>query len=147
MKIALLILLGSSVLAVTLPATSAQAQSLYDPVWVTSKDADVVMAEMRRRLEQDRLIEPPGDSALDILRALREQKAGGPALEELTRDLFTRLLQKGRAAMRARAFERSSQLLQAAREVAEKLNDPALQRAESELSATRKRYPDPYIVN
>jgi hypothetical protein len=148
MKIAQLILFGLWALGIALPATPAQTQSSYpDPVWVTTKDVEVVIAEMRSRITQDQLIEPVGDSALDILRALRDQNVDGPEVQKLTRDLFDGLLKKGNLAMRARAFDRSSQLLRAAREVGAIFSDPALEQAESELSTTRKQYPDPYIVH
>jgi len=148
MKTAPLILFGWFAIAMALPATPAQTEYSYeDPVWVTTKDVEVVIAEMRSRIEQGRLIEPVGDSALDILRALRDQKVDGPEVQELTRELFEVLLKKGNLAMRALAFERSAQLLRAAREVGAIFDDPALERAESELSTTRKQYPDPYIVH
>ena len=147
MKAALLILLGLSALAIAVPGGRAQTQSSYsDPVWMTTQDVDVLVEAMEDRIEQDRLMEPPGDSARDVLRALRAQKADRPDVQRLTRNLFDRMLQKGKAAMRAKAFERSSQWLQAAREVGAIFNDPELERAESELDTTRKQYSDPYIL-
>jgi hypothetical protein len=140
-KIAQFILLGSCALAIAVPVTQAQTRHSYeDPVWVTTKDVEVLMAEMRSRIEQDRLMEPVGDSALDVLRAMRDQRLNSPEVQELLRDLSDRLLDKGKAAMRAQAFERSAQLLRVAREVGASLNDSALEQAESELSTARKQY-------
>jgi hypothetical protein len=139
MKIASLILLGWSTLAVaTTPAALAQTQSAAEPLrQQMTLGADVSIAEMRLRLSEDKLIEPNGANARDTLRVLLRVAPDGPEVRQLTRDLFERLLRKGRAAMQAQAYERSSQLLQVARDIGASLNDPALEQAESELSRAR----------
>ena len=142
----LLVVLGLSAFAAT-PAVRAQTQSSHTaPVWATVQDVDVLVAEMRSRLERGWLIDPPGNSALDLLRVLRERKADGPEVEELTRGLFDRMLRSGRAAMRAKALTRSAQFLQSAREVGANFQDPALEQAEVELALARQQYPDADIV-
>jgi hypothetical protein len=145
MKIALLLLLCLCAPAIGLPATPAQTQSSYqDPFGVMTQDVEVLAAEMQSRLEQDRLMEPPGYSALDILRTMRDRNSNHPKVLALTRILFVRMLDKGRVTMRARAFERCAQWLQAAREVGAGLDgsDSALDQAETELSTARQQQSD-----
>ena len=142
----LLVLLGLSALAV-MQATPARTQSVYTtPLWAMVQDVDVLVAEMRSRLERRWLIDPPGDSALDVLRALRAREVNRPEIEELTRNLFDRTLHAGKAAMRAKAFSRSAQFLQAAREVGANFQDPALEQAEVELAIARQQHPGPEII-
>jgi tetratricopeptide (TPR) repeat protein len=99
---------------------------------------DAMIGEVRQRLNEDKLIEPAGDSARDALVNLRNAAPNRPEVEEFSRTLSTRLLEKGRSAMRAKAFERSAQLLTAAREVGARYNEAGVSAAESELNSARE---------
>jgi TonB family protein len=97
-----------------------------------------MIAEVRQRLNDDKLIEPPGDSARDALVNLRNAAPNRPEVEEFSRTLSTRLLEKGKSAMRAKAYERSAQMLTAAREVGARYNEAGVVQAEGELNAARE---------
>jgi len=99
------------------PTTSQRRLPAAAPVWETTKDVDVLIAAAQSRLKQEMLMEPPGDSVRDILMVLRHEAPERPEVQELAREVFKRMLQKGRAAMLAKAYERSAQMLQAAREI------------------------------
>ncbi|MFL6617636.1 MAG: TonB family protein [Povalibacter sp.] len=100
-------------------------------------NTDALVTEVRQRMADGKLIDPPGASAKDSLNALIAQTPGRPEVEELSRALSTRLLNSGKQAMAAKAFERSAQLIAAAREVGAKYNEAGIAQAESELSAAR----------
>jgi TonB family protein len=95
------------------------------------------VTEVRQRITEGKLIDPPGASAKDSLNALVAQTPNRPEVEELARALSTRLLNSGKQAMAAKAFERSAQLIAAAREVGARYNEAAIAQAESDLSAAR----------
>lgn len=99
---------------------------------------DTLITEVKQRLNEDKLIEPPGDSARDALVNLRNVAPNRPEVEDFSRQLSTRLLEKGKSAMRAKAYERSAQMLTAAREVGARYNETAVAQAETELNAARE---------
>jgi TonB family protein len=96
-----------------------------------------MVADVRQRLTEGKLIDPPGDSARDMLANLRTAAPNRPEVEELSRTLSTRLLDSGRQAMNAKAFERSSQLIAAAKDVGQRYNGAAISQAEADLTAAR----------
>jgi hypothetical protein len=97
-----------------------------------------LLAEARQRIAEERLIDPPGAGARDTLLRLRLLEQPPPQVQELSRAVADSLLQKGRAALRAGAYERSAQLLSAARELGP-VSDPAeLEKAESNLRRARE---------
>ncbi|HEY0684293.1 MAG TPA: energy transducer TonB [Steroidobacter sp.] len=98
---------------------------------------DAMVAEVRERLSQGKLMDPPGDSARDALSTLRTAAPNRPEVEELSRTLSTRLLDSGRQAMNAKAFERSAQLIAAAKDVGQRYNGAAIAQAENDLTAAR----------
>jgi TonB family protein len=100
-------------------------------------NTDALVTEVRQRITEGKLIDPPGASAKDSLNALVAQTPNRPEVEELARALSTRLLNSGKQAMAAKAFERSAQLIAAAREVGARYNEAAIAQAESDLSAAR----------
>jgi TonB family protein len=58
-------------------------------------------------------------------------------VEELAKALSTRLLNSGKQATAAKAYDRAAQLIAAAREIGAKYNEAAIAQAESDLSAAR----------
>jgi TonB family protein len=116
------------------PATNAPPASQAG----AGPNVDAMVADVRQRLTEGKLIDPPGDSARDLLTNLRTAAPNRPEVEELSRTLSTRLLDSGRQAMNAKAFERSAQLITAAKEVGQRFNGPAITQAETDLSAARE---------
>ncbi|HEY0938834.1 MAG TPA: TonB family protein [Steroidobacter sp.] len=114
------------------PATNAPSQAGAGP------NIDNMVAEVRQRLTEGKLIDPPGESARDALAALRAASPNRPELEELSRTLSTRLLDSGRQAMNAKAFERSAQLIAAAKDVGQRYNGAAITQAENDLASARE---------
>nr|WP_298716572.1 energy transducer TonB [uncultured Steroidobacter sp.] len=100
-------------------------------------NVDTMISDVRQRITEGKLIDPPGDSARDLLASLRTAAPNRPEVDELSRTLSTRLLDSGRQAMNAKAFERSSQLIAAAKDVGQRFNGPAISQAEADLAAAR----------
>jgi TonB family protein len=115
--------------AVRRPATAAPAS-----VASTAASNDALIASIRQRISNGQLIDPKGDSARDLLGQLKAADASSPAVDELSRALSTRLLENGKQAMAAKAYERSQVLLTASREVGARYNEAALADAEGQLS-------------
>lgn len=115
------------------PATNAPAASQAG----SGPNIDSMVAEVRQRLGEGKLIDPPGASARDSLVALRTAAPNRPEVEELSRTLSTRLLDSGRGAMNAKAFDRSAQLIAAAKDVGQRYNGAAISQAENDLVAAR----------
>lgn len=113
------------------PATTAPTPAGAGP------NIDAMVTDVRTRLTEGKLIDPPGDSAKDLLANLRTAAPNRPEVDELSRTLSTRLLDSGRQAMNAKAFDRSSQLIAAAKEVGQRFNGPAISQAEADLIAAR----------
>jgi TonB family protein len=98
---------------------------------------DSMVAEVRQRMTEGKLIDPPGDSAKDLLTNLRGIAPNRPEVDELSRTLSTRLLDSGKQAMNAKAFERSGQLISAAKDIGQRVNGAAIAQAESDLTSAR----------
>jgi len=115
------------------PSTApAPAQSSSGP------SVDALIAEVNQRLNDGKLIDPAGESARDALVNLRNVAPNRAEVEQFSRALSTRLLEQGKKATSAKAYERSSQLLTAAREVGARYNEAAVAQAEGELNAARE---------
>ena len=82
-----------------------------------------MVADIRQRMTEGKLIDPPGDSARDLLANLRTAAPNRPEVEELSRALSTRLLDSGKQATAAKAFARAGQLIAAARDVGARYNE------------------------
>jgi TonB family protein len=115
------------------PATPVASQAGAGP------NIDAMVADIRTRLTEGKLIDPPGDSARDLLANLRTAAPNRPEVDELSRTLSTRLLDSGRQAMNAKAYDRSSQLIAAAKDVGQRFNGPAISQAEADLIAAREQ--------
>ena len=100
-------------------------------------NVDGMVAEVRQRLNDGKLIDPPGASAKDALITLRDTAPNRAEVEELSRTLSTRLINSSKQAMAAKAFDRSAQLLAASREVGARYNEAAIAQAERDLTASR----------
>ncbi|AMN48241.1 hypothetical protein ACG33_14270 [Steroidobacter denitrificans] len=99
-----------------------------------------MIVDIRERIGAGKLIEPAGDSARDHLGKLVAAAPGRPEIEELARTLSTRLVDSSRRAMTAKAFDRSTQLLTAAREIGGRYNDVIIAQMERELAAAHEAY-------
>jgi protein TonB len=126
------------------PSVSGGAQPARRPATGSSTPAagsgpniDSMVAEVRQRITEGKLIDPPGDSARDALAALRAAAPNRPEADDLARTLSTRLVDVSRQAMNAKAFERSGQLLAAAKDVGARFNGAAISQAEADLAAAR----------
>ncbi|WP_129641661.1 energy transducer TonB [Peristeroidobacter agariperforans] len=115
------------------PATPAASQPGAGP------NIDAMVADVRTRLNEGKLIDPPGDSARDVLANLRAAAPNRPEADELARTLSARLLDSGRQAMNAKAYDRSAQLIAAAKDVGQRFNGPAIAQAEADLIAAREQ--------
>jgi TonB family protein len=101
--------------------------------------ADDLVANVRQRISEGKLIDPAGSSARDALNALRTAAPNRPEVEELSRALSTRLLEVGKQAMNAKAFDRSAQLIAGARDVGARYNEAAVAQAERDLTLAREQ--------
>jgi TonB family protein len=100
--------------------------------------SDPLVADIRQRLAEGKLIDPPGDSARDLLVNLRNTAPTRPEVEELSKQLTNRLLESGKGATAAKAFPRAEQLIAAARDVGARYNEAAIAQAEKDLAAARE---------
>jgi len=121
----------------TRAATTATAARRPAAAPSVDSSTDNLVNDVRQRLNEGKLIDPPGGSAKDALAQLRAAAPSRPEVEELSRALSTRLVNSGKQAMAAKAYDRAGQLLTAAREV--NANDPSIAAAETELIAAREQ--------
>jgi protein TonB len=121
------------------PAASAAstARRPATPAATAGPNTDGLVAEVRQRMNEGKLIDPAGASAKDSLNNLIGQTPNRPEVEELSRALSTRLLNSSKQAMAAKAYDRSAQLLAGAREVGARYNEGAIAQAEADLAAAR----------
>lgn len=126
------------------PAVAGGAQAARRPATTTTAPAagagpniDGMVSDVRQRINEGKLIDPPGDSARDALAALRAAAPNRPEADDLARTLSTRLVEVSRQAMNAKAFERSAQLLAAAKDVGQRFNGAAISQAEADLASAR----------
>jgi len=100
--------------------------------------SDPLVADIRQRLSEGKLIDPPGDSARDLLVNLRNTAPTRPEVDDLSKQLTNRLLESGKGATAAKAFPRAEQLIAAARDVGARYSEPAIAQAEKDLAAARE---------
>ena len=112
----------------TTPATATGSGPNVDPI----------VADARSRISEGKLIDPAGSSAKDAVLSLQSAAPTHPATEELSRALTTRLLDVSKQAMNAKAFDRSAQLITAAREVGARYNEAGIAQAERDLATARE---------
>jgi TonB family protein len=108
------------------------------PAATSAPNVDPLIADVRTRISEGKLIDPPGASAKDALASLQAAAPTHAAVEELSRALTTRLLDVSKQAMNAKAFDRSGQLLAAARSVGARYNEAGIAQAERDLTAARE---------
>ena len=131
----------------TTPSAPAQTAATRRPATTTpaasqagsGPNIDAMVADVRTRLSEGKLIDPAGDSARDALANLRAAAPNRPEVDDLARQLSTRLLDSGRQAMNAKAYDRSSQLIAAAKDVGQRFNGPAIAQAEADLVSAREQ--------
>lgn len=104
----------------------------------TNSASDPLVADIRQRITEGKLIDPPGDSARDLLVNLRNTAPTRPEVEELSKQLTTRLLESGKGATAAKAFPRAEQLIAAARDVGARYNEAGIAQAEKDLTVARE---------
>jgi hypothetical protein len=119
----------AAVMAQTHPAVKSPSTSL--------PEVSALLTEARGYLAENKLIDPPGQNAREALMLLRKTDPANPEVLQLSRTLSERLVDKARLAMRAKAYERSKQLLDAAREMADS-DMTAVAQVESELREARE---------
>jgi TonB family protein len=107
------------------------------PATASAPNVDPMIADVRARMNEGKLIDPPGSSAKDALAGLQTAAPNHPAVEELSRALTTRLLDVSKQAMNAKAFDRSGQLIAAARDIGARYNETGIAQAERDLTAAR----------
>jgi TonB family protein len=131
---------GPAVAGGAQPSNAARrpATGTNTPAAGAGPNIDSMVSEVRQRLTEGKLIDPPGDSARDALAALRAAAPTRPEVDELSRTLSTRLLDSSRQAMNAKAFERSAQLLAASKDVGQRFNGAAISQAEADLASARE---------
>lgn len=122
--------------AASAPAANAASRR---PGAAAGPNTDALVAEVRQRLTDGKLIDPPGTSAKDALEELRSATPNRPEVEELSRTLSTQLLNSGKQAMAAKAYDRSAQLIAASREVGARYNEAPIAQAELELASAREQ--------
>lgn len=122
------------------PRASASGASPRPGSAPALNDTQNLVASIRQRLNEGKLVDPAGDSARDWLRRLEAAAPNAPEFEELSRALTTRLLEAGRMAMTASVFDRSAQLIAAARDVGARFDEASIAQAERELIAARDDY-------
>jgi tetratricopeptide (TPR) repeat protein len=81
------------------------------PAPASAPNVDPLIADVRSRMNEGKLIDPAGSSAKDALASLQAAAPNHPAVEELSRALTTRLLDVSKQAMNAKAFDRSTSAL------------------------------------
>ncbi|HKU16585.1 MAG TPA: energy transducer TonB [Steroidobacteraceae bacterium] len=116
-------------------ATAAATQRRAAPAAAAS---DPLVADIRQRIAEGKLIDPPGDSARDLLVNLRTSAPTRPELEDLSKQLTTRLLDSAKGATAAKQFPRAEQLVAAARDVGARYNEAGVAQAEKDLTAARE---------
>jgi protein TonB len=102
-------------------------------------NVDSMVADVKQRMTAGKLIDPPGESARDALAKLNAAAPGRPEAEELSRTLSTRLLESGKQATAAKAYDRAAQLIAASREIGARFNEAAIAQAEADLAAARDK--------
>lgn len=110
------------------------------PAAGSGPNVDALVAQVRQRMTEGKLIDPAGDNAREALASLRTAAPTRPEVEELSRALATRLLTSGRQAMAAKAFDRSAQLIAASRDVGASYIGADISRAEIDLAAAREEH-------
>lgn len=131
----------------TRTAAAASAASRRPTGPATGPNTDPLVAEIRQRLTDGKLIEPPGASAKDALAELRTATPNRPEVEEFSRALSTRLINSSKQATAAKAYDRAAQLLAASREVGARYNETPIAQAELELAAAREQSAQSNIVS
>jgi TonB family protein len=120
-------------------ATRAPARRAAPPS-NEQQNPEALVADIRQRITDGKLIEPAGDNARESLAALRAAAPSRPEVEELSRTLATRLLASGRQAIASNSFDRAAQLIAASREIGASYIGADIGRAESELNLAREEY-------
>jgi TonB family protein len=122
----------------TKAAAAAAAPATARRTTPSNAASDPLVADVRQRLSEGKLIDPPGDSARDLLVNLRNTAPTRPEVEELSKQLTNRLLESGKGATAAKAFPRAEQLIAAARDVGARYNEAGIAQAEKDLAAARE---------
>jgi TonB family protein len=127
--------------------TAANSAAARKPAAPSGPNMDSLVAEVRQRTNEGKLIDPAGASARDSLNQLVAQSPNNAQIEELARNLSNRLLSSAKQAMAAKAYNRSAQLMAGAREVGARYNEPAIAQAEAELASARQTSEQTNIVS
>jgi TonB family protein len=104
----------------------------------SAASVEPLVTDVRQRISEGKLIDPAGSSAKDALASLKSAAPNHPAVDELSRALTTRLLDVSKQAMNAKAYERSAQLIAAARDIGARYNEAGISQVERDLAAARE---------
>jgi protein TonB len=99
---------------------------------------DAMVNTIRKRLADGQLIDPAGDSARDLIANVRSSDPSRPDLDDLSKQLSTKLIDAGKQAATAQQFDRAQTFLTAARDAGVRNNDAALSQAERDLDQRRQ---------
>lgn len=119
-------------------AAASAAAARRAPAASAGPNIDGMVADVRQRMSAGKLIDPPGDSARDMLNKLSAAAPNRPEVEELSRALSQRLIDISKQATAAKAYDRAAQLLAGAREVGARYNAAAISQAELDLASARE---------
>lgn len=119
--------------------TASNTAAARKPAATSGPNMDSLVAEVRQRTNDGKLIDPAGASARDSLNKLIAQAPNNPQIEELSRNLSNRLLSSAKQAMAAKAYDRSAQLMAGARDVGASYNEAAIAQAEADLASARQQ--------
>lgn len=119
-------------------ASASAAAARRAPAAGAGPNIDGMVADVRQRMSAGKLIDPPGDSARDMLNKLSAAAPNRPEVEELSRALSQRLIDISKQATAAKAYDRASQLLAGARDVGARYNEAAISQAELDLASARE---------
>jgi len=99
---------------------------------------DAMVNTIRKRLAEGQLIDPAGESARDLIANVRASDPSRNDLDDLSRQLSTKLIEAGKQATNVQQFDRAQTLLTAARDAGVRANDAALSQAERDLDQRRQ---------
>jgi TonB family protein len=102
-------------------------------------DIAQMATDIRQRISENKLIDPPGESAKDLISQLRTAAPNAREVEELSRALTTKLLDVSKQAAAAKVFDRATALVAGAREVGSKYMEPQIAQAERDLTSLREQ--------
>lgn len=119
-------------------AATPAAPRRTTPAAGSGPNIDAMMADVRQRVSDGKLLDPPGDSARDLLMNLRTAAPNRTDVEDLSRTVAIRMLDTAKQAMNAKAFDRAAQYIKAAGDVGGRGAEAAVAAADRDLTSARE---------